>query len=184
MKPKSRVGSLWRPGRFVLCQEATHIQVQLLRPASSLPESWARGVTGVWMASSMPLSERTQVLLQPRACLLSCNLQWLFSRVKAQSWQAETLELLDIRPWMSSPDSAALCRSLGSAGGYCCPLTPPGSLGAAVEFQEPSETISSPPSISSATIQKPPSEECFCHTPLLLFSSQQSFVRLKSFLSL
>lgn len=56
MKPKSRVGSLRSPSRFVLCQEAAEIQVQLLRPTPSLPESWTGRVTGLWTGHSLPLA--------------------------------------------------------------------------------------------------------------------------------
>lgn len=88
---------------------------------------------------------------------------------------------------MSSPDSAALFWPLGECAGerrgqlegHWRPLSPPGSE---VGFQEPFETISTPPRISLVTFHETASEECLHYILILpVFLISTVTFDLKSF---
>lgn len=136
------------------------------------------------MASSMPLGHKCCCSLEP-VCS-SVTRSDSPARRKAQSWKAETLMLL----WsMLSPGCQVQILTPFSGhwmgGGWRWHLlTAPGSLCAAVEFQEPSEAMSPSPVISLATIWKPLSEDCFYHTFTLPDLTSTLISGLKAFLSL
>lgn len=158
MRPKSRVGSLWRPSSCV--QAAAHAHVQPLQPISSLPESWAGGVSSL---DGQFHVVRTLVLLQCRACLI-CDPQGLFCQVQSIKLKAgapvltHTYWALDVKSRFRCPFLVIAWKQCGWGIG----AAQSSRLCAAVQFQELSEAQS--PFLTGHYLKRP-SEERFCHIP-------------------
>lgn len=172
MKPKSRVGSLRRPSRFVLCQEAAEIQVQLLRPTPSLPESWAGRVTGPWTGHSLPLV----------VCKCCCSPELVFYLVTCSDsspGSKHNCELTGRNSGAHSGTQWALCGGVsepaGSSGALLVLLLGPKSL------QRHTPT---PTGISQATLQKLPQRNASSTLILPVLLTSAVIMGLKSFLSL